>query len=64
MRGPELLTYDNITKKLSRVLGQIIKHVKFSGEEQYQGLINIGVSEYYTGFLTELEIAASTGFKT
>lgn len=62
--GPELLTYDDIADKLSRVLGRTIEHVKLSGEERYQGLVNAGVSEYYAGFLTKLEVAASTGFET
>ncbi|KAH1785151.1 hypothetical protein KXX35_009792 [Aspergillus fumigatus] len=62
--GPELLMYNNIADKLSRVLGRTIEHVKLLGEEWYQGLVNVGVSEYYTGFLTKLEVAALTGFET
>ncbi|GAQ12175.1 festuclavine dehydrogenase [Aspergillus lentulus] len=62
--GPELLTYDDIAEKLSQVLGRTIEHVKLSGEERYGGLANAGVSEYYAGFLTKLEVAASTGFET
>jgi uncharacterized protein YbjT (DUF2867 family) len=62
--GPELLTYDDIAEKLSHVLGRTIEHVKLSGEERYQGLVDVGVSEYYAGFLTKLEVAASTGFET
>ncbi|GFF30969.1 festuclavine dehydrogenase subunit FgaFS [Aspergillus udagawae] len=62
--GPELLTYDDIAKKLSHVLRRTIEHVQLSGEERYQGLVNAGVSEYYAGFLTKLEVAASTGFET
>ncbi|EAU37749.1 predicted protein [Aspergillus terreus NIH2624] len=62
--GPELLTYDDIAEKLSRVLGRKIEHVKLSGESRYQGLVSAGVSEYYAAFLTKLEVAASTGFET
>ncbi|OJJ79564.1 uncharacterized protein ASPGLDRAFT_180863 [Aspergillus glaucus CBS 516.65] len=62
--GPELLTYDEIAQKLSATLGREIQHVSLSGEDRYQGLVSVGVSEYYARFLTNLEMAAATGFET
>lgn len=62
--GPELLTYDEVAEKLSVALGRPIEHVKLSGDQRYEGLVSVGVSEYYARFLTNLETAASTGFET
>ena len=62
--GPELLTYDQVAEKLSAVLGRRIEHVKLSRDERYQSLVSAGLSDYYAGFLSNLEEAASTGFET
>ncbi|KAK2875589.1 hypothetical protein FQN49_001594 [Arthroderma sp. PD_2] len=62
--GPELLTYDEVAEKLSAALGRTIEHVKLSDEQRYKGLVDAGVSEYYARSLTNLEVAASTGFET
>ncbi|KFZ00293.1 hypothetical protein V500_01106 [Pseudogymnoascus sp. VKM F-4518 (FW-2643)] len=62
--GPALLTYDEVAEKLSAVLGRPIEHVKLSEAQRYEGLVSVGVSDYYAQFLTNLEIAASTGFET
>lgn len=62
--GPELLIYDQVAEKLSAVLGRRVEHVKLSREERYKGLVAAGVSDYYAGFLSNLEEKASTGFET
>ncbi|KAJ5238433.1 hypothetical protein N7468_003052 [Penicillium chermesinum] len=62
--GPELLTYDEVAEKLSAALGRPIEHVKLSGDQRYEGLVNAGVSNYFARLLTNLETAASTGFET
>ncbi|KAJ5958563.1 uncharacterized protein N7479_005713 [Penicillium vulpinum] len=62
--GPELLTYDEVAEKLSAALDRPIEHIKLSGDQRYEGLVSVGVSEYYARFLTNLETAASTGFET
>lgn len=64
MLGPELLTYDQVAETLSDVLGRRIEHVKLSREERHQGLVGAGISDYFAGFLSELEEAASAGFET
>jgi uncharacterized protein YbjT (DUF2867 family) len=61
--GPELLTYDQVAETLSGVLGRRIEHVKLSREERYQGLVGAGLSDYFAGFLSDLEGAASVGFE-
>ncbi|KAA8651201.1 hypothetical protein EYZ11_009242 [Aspergillus tanneri] len=62
--GPELLTYDEVVRKLSAALGRPIEHVKLSGKDRYQGLVSAGVSDYYAHFLANLETAAAEGFET
>ncbi|RMJ26911.1 hypothetical protein PHISP_02218 [Aspergillus sp. HF37] len=61
--GPELLTYDQVAETLSVVLGRRIEHVKLSRDEQYQALVSAGLSDYFAGFLSDLEEAASKGFE-
>ncbi|KAA8642879.1 hypothetical protein EYZ11_007793 [Aspergillus tanneri] len=62
--GRELLTYDEIAQKLSVTLGRKIEQDRLSDEDRCQGLVNAGVSKYYTRFLTNTEVASSTRFKT
>jgi len=57
--GPELLTYDDVAFKLSKILGRPIEHVKLDREARVQNLVQAGVSDYYAKFFTNVEVKAS-----
>ncbi|THW68309.1 NAD(P)-binding protein [Aureobasidium pullulans] len=59
--GPELLTYDQITEKLSTHLGKKITHIKLSPEQRIQGFKDVGLPPHMSSFLTNLEIMAAEG---
>ncbi|OJD29741.1 agroclavine dehydrogenase [Diplodia corticola] len=59
--GPELLTHDDIARKLSEVLGREIVNMKQSGEERKKALQGYGLPDHYADFLTELELTAARG---
>ncbi|KAI1084745.1 NAD(P)-binding protein [Whalleya microplaca] len=61
--GPENLTYDQIAETLSKVLGRKIDHVKLDKAGRIDGLVKAGLSEYFAGFLTNLELKASENFE-
>ncbi|KAB2573232.1 Agroclavine dehydrogenase [Lasiodiplodia theobromae] len=59
--GPELLTHDDIAKKLSKLLGREIANLKLTGEERRKGLKEHGMAEHFADFVTELELMTSRG---
>ncbi|KAI0503171.1 NAD(P)-binding protein [Xylaria bambusicola] len=61
--GPENLTYDQIAETLSEVLGREIEHVKLDEANRIHGLVQAGLSNYFAGFLTRLEVLASEDFE-
>ncbi|KAI1347033.1 NAD(P)-binding protein [Xylaria sp. FL0043] len=61
--GPENLTYDQIAETLSRVLGRKIEHVKLDEAGRINGLVQVGLSDYFARFLTRLEVLASQDFE-
>ncbi|XXH00819.1 hypothetical protein Hte_007170 [Hypoxylon texense] len=61
--GPENLTYDQIAETLSKVLGRKIEHVKLDEAGRINGLVHVGLSDYFARFLTRLEVLASQDFE-
>ncbi|KAJ4338845.1 hypothetical protein N0V95_007943 [Ascochyta clinopodiicola] len=61
--GPELLTYDEVAKKLSKALGKDIEHVKLSEQERVEVLVQAGLSAYYARFFTNVETKAAEGIE-
>ncbi|THV48099.1 hypothetical protein BGAL_0268g00100 [Botrytis galanthina] len=59
--GPELLNYDEIAVKLSKVLGRTITHVKVTGEERIQMHVSMGLPEDLACYLTSLEVMTANG---
>ncbi|TGO33800.1 hypothetical protein BHYA_0226g00070 [Botrytis hyacinthi] len=59
--GPELLNYDEIATKLSKVLGRTITHVKVRGEERIQIHVSIGLPKDLACYLTSLEVMTANG---
>ncbi|KAF7886008.1 hypothetical protein EAF00_010111 [Botryotinia globosa] len=59
--GPELLNYDEIAAKLSKVLGRTITHVKVTGEERIQTHVSMGLPEGLACYLTSLEVMTANG---
>ncbi|TGO22593.1 hypothetical protein BPAE_0162g00290 [Botrytis paeoniae] len=58
---PELLNYDEIATKLSKVLGRTIAHVKVTGEERIQMHVSMGLPEDLACYLTSLEVMTANG---
>ncbi|KAI0432407.1 NAD(P)-binding protein [Xylaria sp. FL1042] len=61
--GPENLTYDQIAETLSKVLGRKIEHVKLDEAGRIDGLVQVGLTDYFARFLTRLEVLASQDFE-
>ncbi|KAF7914714.1 uncharacterized protein EAE98_011413 [Botrytis deweyae] len=59
--GPELLNYDEIAAKLSKILGRTITHVKVTGEERIQIYVSMGLPEGLACYLTSLEVMTANG---
>ncbi|KAF5872834.1 putative ergot alkaloid biosynthetic protein a protein [Botrytis fragariae] len=59
--GPELLNYDEIAAKLSKVLGRTIAHFKVTGEERIQTHVSMGLPEDLACYLTSLEVMTANG---
>ncbi|KAM0149364.1 hypothetical protein ACHAPG_009462 [Botrytis cinerea] len=59
--GAELLNYDEIAAKLSKVLGRTITHIKVTAEEMIQRHVSIGFPEDLACYLTSLEVMTANG---
>lgn len=60
--GPELLTYDDVARILSEVLGKEVKHLKVDRETtKQQYLATSGGNEGYASMISALEAQAATG---
>ncbi|KAB2570558.1 Agroclavine dehydrogenase [Lasiodiplodia theobromae] len=57
--GPEKLTYDEITEKLSKGIGKKVEHVKMSEEDRRQNFLKNGLPEYWANYLAMTEANAA-----
>ncbi|KIV95361.1 hypothetical protein PV10_03027 [Exophiala mesophila] len=55
VRGPELLTYDQVAEIISKEIGKPVKHNSISDEELYQRFTEMGTSEEEGQILVMLE---------
>ncbi|KAB8298199.1 hypothetical protein EYC80_001943 [Monilinia laxa] len=59
--GPELLTYDEVAAKLSKVAGRTIAHVKMTAKEMIQKDVGMGLPEDIAYYLIALEVMTANG---
>ncbi|KAL8783444.1 MAG: hypothetical protein Q9195_009386 [Heterodermia aff. obscurata] len=60
--GPELLSYDDVAKIMTGVLGKPVEHVKLSGEELKKWFQSQGLPSELAGFISDLDVKiGSTG---
>ncbi|KAK3322753.1 nucleoside-diphosphate-sugar epimerase family protein [Apodospora peruviana] len=61
--GPELLTYDEVAAKLSKVLGRHIENVNLSQEDRVKHLTSLGLPGHVAKFMGYLEGLTAGGFE-
>jgi uncharacterized protein YbjT (DUF2867 family) len=61
LTGPEALTNTQIADKLSRVTGRTVKFVKIPPEAARQGMLDMGMPEYYVDAVLDLQRFYDTG---
>ena len=59
--GPQPMTFDEVAKTLSKVLGRTIEHVKISEQEAYDRFVKFGMSDYLSKFLARIEVGTANG---
>ncbi|KAF9037842.1 NAD(P)-binding protein [Hymenopellis radicata] len=59
--GPELLSYDDVAKTFSDVLGRTITHTRVSADEIKKRYVSVGVPEDLAGVLSFLETLNASG---
>ncbi|KAF9266121.1 NAD(P)-binding protein [Marasmius fiardii PR-910] len=59
--GPELLSYDEIAAKISKVIGSKVVHVKLDERERAKVMVQFGAPEPYANFLAKIEAVFGSG---